>query len=55
MAFASQFRGILFIVARVPRMPAFNQAFGVLLIAAGLSIPFLGEQRVGRMVEWWLR
>jgi hypothetical protein len=47
--------GILVIAASATRMPGFVRAFGVLLIAAGVSIPLLGEQRVDRMAEWWLR
>lgn len=47
--------GILIIAAPATRMPGFVGAFGVLLVAAGVSIPLLGEARVDRMAQWWSR
>ena len=43
------------IAAPATRIPGFVLGFGVLLIAAGVSIPLLGEERVDQMAEWWLR
>ncbi|MBS1214963.1 MAG: hypothetical protein H6R26_3580 [Proteobacteria bacterium] len=47
--------GILVVAAPATRLPAFVRGLGVLLIAAGVSIPLLGEARVDRMAAWWLR
>ncbi len=46
--------GVLVLAAPATRMSGFIRAVGVLLIAAGVSIPLLGEERVDRMAEWWL-
>lgn len=45
----------LIIAAPATRLPDFILLFGVLLLAAGTSLPFLGKARVDRMAEWWLR
>jgi ABC-type xylose transport system permease subunit len=36
-------------------MPGFITGLGVLLIAAGITLPLLGEERVDRMASWWFR
>jgi len=46
---------ILVVAASSTGFPGFVRAFGVTLIVAGISIPLLGEERVDRMAEWWLR
>lgn len=47
--------GILIVAAPATRLPGFVQGLGALLIAAGVSIPLLGEERVNQMAAWWLR
>ena len=46
---------ILVIAASSTGFPGFVRALGVILVAAGVSIPLLGEERVARMAEWWLQ
>ena len=46
--------GIALVIASADtRLPIFVWAFGMLLIAAGASLPILGVQRVLKMAEWW--
>ena len=45
--------GVLVIAASATRMPGFITGLGVLLIAAGITLPLLGEERVDRMASWW--
>lgn len=56
---ASAFRllagGILVVAASSTAFPGFVRALGVIFIAAGVSIPFLGKERAFRIAEWWLR
>ena len=47
--------GILVATAPATRLPTFVRGLGVVLIAAGASIPLLGEAHVDRMAAWWLR
>jgi hypothetical protein len=47
--------GILVVAASSTGFPGFVRALGVVLIAAGVTIPLLGEERVDRIAEWWLR
>lgn len=47
--------GLLIAAAPATRVPGFVLGLGALLIAAGVSIPLLGEGRVNQMAEWWLR
>ena len=47
--------GILVVAASNTRMPGFITGLGVLLVAAGVSLPLLGEERVDWMASWWLR
>ena len=58
LPFAALFRlvvGVLFvIVADETRFPIFILVFGILMIAAGLSIPLIGFARIERFAEWWL-
>jgi hypothetical protein len=46
---------ILVIAASSTAFPGFVRALGVIFIVAGVSIPLLGEERVDRIAEWWLR
>jgi hypothetical protein len=46
---------VLVIAAPTTKLPDFILLLGVLLLAAGTSLPFLGKERVDRMAEWWLR
>lgn len=43
----------LFLVAPTSRAPDPIRLFGVMSVAAGLMIPFLGLARIGKMVDWW--
>ena len=45
--------GILVLAASATRMPGFILAIGVFLILAGVSGPLMGEERIGRLAEWW--
>lgn len=47
--------GILVAAAPATRLPGLVLGLGALLIAAGVSIPLLGEGRVNQMAEWWIR
>ena len=47
--------GILVVAATETRMPGFITGLGVFLVAAGIALPLLGEERVDRMAAWWLR
>jgi hypothetical protein len=46
---------VLVIAAPTTKPPDVILLLGVLLLAAGTSIPFLGKARVDRMAEWRLR
>jgi len=37
------------------RLPTFVLGFGVLVLIAGIAIPFLGFERIQRLVNFWLR
>ncbi|MCG6985380.1 MAG: hypothetical protein LJE61_09315 [Thiocapsa sp.] len=45
----------LVVAAPATKLPDFILLFGVLMLAAGTSIPFLGKARVDGMAEGWLR
>lgn len=47
--------GILVIAASHTRLPGFITGLGVLLVAAGITLPLLGEDRIDSMAAWWLR
>jgi hypothetical protein len=46
---------VLVLAASSTGFPGLVRALGVILIAAGVSIPLLGEERVDRMAGCWLR
>ena len=46
---------ILVVAASSTGFPGFVRALGVILIAAGVTIPLLGEELVNGIAEWWLR
>jgi len=37
------------------RLPTFVLGFGVLVLIAGIAIPFIGFERIQRLVHFWLR
>jgi hypothetical protein len=45
---------LLLLVAADSRLPVALLAIGAFSILAGLLIPVLGFERIGRMVRWWL-
>lgn len=57
MYFASAFRVVLgvllFLVAPSSKAPDFIRIFGVVAVLAGLATPFVGLDRIGRMMKWW--
>lgn len=40
--------------AQATRMPAAAITLGVIFLCAATAIPFLGEERMGAMLSWWL-
>ena len=55
--FAAAFRVVLgaflFLVSPTSKAPDFIQIFGVLAVVAGLATPFVGLERIGRVMKWW--
>ena len=55
--FAAVFRAVLgallFLLAPTSKAPDFIQVFGVLAVLAGLATPFVGLERIGRLMKWW--
>ena len=50
------FLGTLFILAAPEcRAPLAMQVLGGITIAAGLSLPFVGSQRLRAFIDWWCR
>ena len=45
---------VLLLGAYTTRWPAVAIALGLVFLAGGAAIPVLGEERVGRIVAWWL-
>jgi len=43
----------LYLVAPETRAPQVFQAFGILVVVAGVLLPFLGRERIGRLIDWW--
>ena len=43
----------LYLVAPDTRAPLAFQAFGMLVVLAGVALPFLGRERIGRLIDWW--
>jgi hypothetical protein len=43
----------LFLAAPTSRAPDLIRVFGVISVAAGLTIPSLCLVRIGKMVDWW--
>ena len=37
------------------RLPTFVLGFGVLVLIAGIAIPFIGFDRIERLVDFWIR
>ena len=46
--------GILVFGATDTRIPGFILGLGILLVVAGVALPFLPEDKVDRMGAWWL-
>ena len=40
--------------AQATRIPGATIVLGVMFLLAAGMIPFLGEERIGRMMRWWL-
>ena len=45
--------GALFLAAPVSRAPRAIRALGIFILAAGLTTPFLGTERVRGIIDWW--
>ena len=45
---------ILLFGAQATRIPAATIALGMMFLLAAGMIPLLGEERIGRMMRWWL-
>lgn len=45
---------VLLLGASSTRWPAAGITLGLLFLAGGAAIPVLGEERVARIVNWWL-
>lgn len=43
----------LFFAAPTSRAPEFIRILGVVIIVAGLITPFIGLERVRKLVDWW--
>jgi hypothetical protein len=43
----------LYLVAPDTRAPGAFQTFGILVVLAGVALPFLGRERIGRLIDWW--
>ncbi len=43
----------LFLVAPQTRAPGVFQAFGMLVVVAGVAVPFVGRERIARLIDWW--
>lgn len=46
---------VLVFGANATRLPTFVLGFGVLVLIAGIAIPFLGFERIERLVNFWLK
>ncbi|ADE15088.1 conserved hypothetical protein [Nitrosococcus halophilus Nc 4] len=46
--------GVFILAAPETRMPTLILTLGVLFIAAGITILFLGKERIDRLAAWWL-
>lgn len=44
---------LLFLAAPDSRTPDMLRIVGVIILVVGLSTPFLGLERFGRLLEWW--
>jgi uncharacterized protein YjeT (DUF2065 family) len=45
---------VLVLAAPATRLPIFVWALGLLMIVAGVSLPFMGMKRIQAMADWWL-
>ncbi|MDJ0926420.1 MAG: hypothetical protein QNJ73_02125 [Gammaproteobacteria bacterium] len=45
---------ILLLGAQATKIPGAAIALGVMFLLAAGMIPFLGEERIGRIMRWWL-
>jgi len=46
---------VLIFGASATRLPTFVLGFGVLVVIAGIAIPFIGFERIERLVHFWIR
>jgi hypothetical protein len=47
------FGAAIYLAAAESRAPELLRVFGLITVLAGIVTPFIGLERVGRLIDWW--